>query len=81
MDEDTNYLKSIINGLVDTPEGVHVIRTTDERGVLFTVHAEKDDMGRIIGRGGELAKALRLVMRAYGAKRKISASIVISDPQ
>lgn len=65
--------------LVDDPDAVSVTETTDERGVLVTVHVAPDDMGKVIGRGGRTAKAIRSVVRAAATKQGITARVDIAD--
>ena len=63
-------LAIIAKGLVDDPDAVSVDRDeTNEEGVtVYHIHVAEDDMGRIIGKQGRIAKAIRVVMRA-GATR------------
>jgi uncharacterized protein len=60
MEKDAQFLDYLIKALVDKPEAVKIIRTVDEMGVLMTLTVDPSDMGKIIGRQGNTAKAIRL---------------------
>lgn len=76
---DIDFLTTIVSQLTDNVDDVCVNRITDERGVLLTLQVNPLDMGRIIGKGGETASALRTVMRAYGMKHNAHYSLKIED--
>lgn len=76
----TEFLEYIVGLLVERPEEAKVERKVDERGVLLTVTVGKADMGRLLGRHGAMANALRIVLKALGAKDRENVSMVISDP-
>ena len=63
-------LVSIVKGLVEKPDAVTV--TVDEKNeediIVYHLHVDEDDMGRVIGRQGRIAKAIRTVMRAAAAR-------------
>lgn len=65
--------------LVDDPDAVVVEESSDDRGVLLTVHVGSDDMGKVIGRGGRTAKAIRSVVRAAATRRGTFARVDIAD--
>lgn len=77
---DVELLRVIICSLVDYPESVRIERTTDEMGVLISVSCDKSDMGRIIGREGTTAKAIRTIIRAFGMKNSSRINIKINEP-
>ncbi|MBP0955286.1 MAG: KH domain-containing protein [Oscillospiraceae bacterium] len=62
----TELLLTIAKGLVDDPAAVSVVRDEpDEEGiVVYHLHVAPDDMGKVIGKQGKIAKAIRTVMRA-----------------
>ena len=63
-------LVSIVKGLVDDPSAIEV--TVDEKNeegiIVYHLHVGESDMGRVIGKQGRIAKAIRTVMRAAAAK-------------
>lgn len=62
-------LKTIAAGLVDKPEEVVVTSEVDETGTtVFHLHVAEEDMGRVIGKQGRIAKAIRVVMRAVATR-------------
>lgn len=65
--------------LVDDPDSVSVTESTDQRGILLTVRVAQDDMGKVIGRGGRTAKAIRSVVRVAATRQGVSAHVDIAD--
>lgn len=63
-------LIEIAKGLVEKPEEVSVtVDEADERGVVvYHLHVAESDMGRVIGKQGRIAKAIRIVMKARATK-------------
>jgi len=60
----------VVKALVDNPERVTVTAVEGERSLVIEVRVPEDDMGKVIGKGGRIANALRVVTKAAGAKRK-----------
>lgn len=79
--DDIGYVTEIVKGMVDHPDDVKVTRTVDELGVLLEVHAHSEDMGTIIGRDGQNAKALRTILRVVGAKHDARLNLRIAEPE
>ncbi len=79
MNEKT-YLESIVKPLLSRPEELVIEHVVDERGVLLTITASADDMGRLIGKAGSTANALRSLLRQYGSLTKAHISVKINDP-
>jgi hypothetical protein len=65
--------------LVDDPDAVQVEEEADDRGVLISVRVAPDDMGKVIGRSGRTAKAIRAVVRAAATRQGIEARVDIVD--
>lgn len=65
--------------LVDDPDAVRVDEVLDDRGAVLTLTVAPDDMGKVIGRGGRTAKAIRSVVRAAGTRQGISVRVDIAD--
>lgn len=74
-------MESIVKALVNHPEDVHTDRTVDDRGVLITLHINQDDMGYIIGRQGQTARALRILLKTVGAKENARVNLKIFEPE
>ena len=64
-----DLLKAIASGLVEKPEEVVVTcEETDNGTTVYHLHVAEDDMGRVIGKQGRIAKAIRVVMRAAATR-------------
>ena len=74
-----NLLISITKGLVDNPDAVSVaVDEPNEEGVtVYHLHVAEEDMGRVIGKQGRIAKAIRVVMRAAAARNNAKISVEI----
>jgi predicted RNA-binding protein YlqC (UPF0109 family) len=80
MEQDYTFLEYVIKALVDNPDGIVITRTVDEMGVLLTLTVHPDDMGKIIGRDGNIAKALRTLLRVVGMKHNARVNLKINEP-
>ncbi len=63
-----NALEHLVKGIVDNPDDVEVEMVTGRRGRTLEVRVNPEDLGKVIGRSGRTAKALRTVMTALGGK-------------
>jgi predicted RNA-binding protein YlqC (UPF0109 family) len=72
-------LEYLAGAIVDEPGGVEVDVSPRRNGVELSLHVAPDDMGKIIGRRGRVAQAIRTVVRAAGAKEGIDAQVEIVD--
>ena len=61
-------LEHLVRGIVEHPDDVHVNLRTGRRGRTLELRVHPDDLGKVIGRSGRTAKALRQVMSAIGGK-------------
>ena len=61
-------LKIIISNLVDNKDAVEITRKDDEKTTTFEVKVAKEDMGKVIGKQGRLAKSIRTVMKSVASK-------------
>ncbi|HEX2792582.1 MAG TPA: KH domain-containing protein [Candidatus Paceibacterota bacterium] len=80
MEQDHAFLDTVIKALVDNPDAVVITRSVDEMGVLLTLTVSPDDMGKIIGRDGNIAKALRTLLRVVGMKHNARVNLKINEP-
>jgi predicted RNA-binding protein YlqC (UPF0109 family) len=74
-----NVLDYVARAIVDDPDSVQIDAEQDRRGVTLRLHVAPDDMGKVIGRRGRVAQAIRTVVRAAGATERIEASVDIVD--
>ncbi len=81
MERDQQFLDYVVKALVDYPDDVKITRTVDEMGVLLTLIVHKDDMGKVIGRSGATAKAIRTVLRVVGMKNDARVNLKIEEPE
>jgi uncharacterized protein len=73
-------LEYMVKELVDSPDNVEIIEEEeDEKTVIFKLKVAEDDLGKVIGKKGRTANALRVVMRAASAKRGKSSIVKIMD--
>ncbi len=80
MEQDSQFLDYVIKALVEFPADVKIIRTVDEMGVLMTLDVNQADMGKIIGREGNTAKAIRALLRVVGMKNNARVNLKINEP-
>lgn len=81
MHQDQEFLDYMVKALVDKPEAVKTDRKVDEMGVLITLKVDPTDMGKIIGRNGQTAKAIRSLLRVVGVKHNARVNLKIEEPE
>ncbi|ADL51648.1 KH domain-containing protein [Clostridium cellulovorans] len=71
-------LETIVRSLVDNPDEVQVNETLGEQSIVLEVKVSPDDMGKVIGKQGRIAKAIRTVVKAAAVKenKKVVVEIV-----
>ncbi len=71
-------LISIARGLVEDPSAVNVTKEESENGsVVYHLHVAENDMGRVIGKQGRIAKSIRTVMRAVATRQNTRVVVEI----
>jgi len=78
---DKVFLEYVVKALVDNPNDIKIERTVDEMGVLITLTVNPADMGKIIGRMGNTAKAIRTLLRIIGMKNNARVNLKINEPE
>ena len=68
-------LEHIVKGIVDHPDDVTIRSSTSPRGDVLEVRVHPDDLGRVIGRGGRTAKALRTLVTALADGRRVRVDV------
>lgn len=74
----TELLAELARRLVDHPDAVRVEEVEDDEGLLLRLHVAPEDVGKVIGRQGRIARALRTVVRASAGRgdRRVQLEIV-----
>ena len=67
----------IARSLVENPEKVEVLSSEEENQVNLELHVDQDDMGKVIGKQGRIAKAIRVVVKAAATKEGKKANLEI----
>lgn len=80
MEQDHAFLEYVVKALVDNPDAVEITRTVDEMGVLLTLTVAPEDMGKIIGKEGNIAKAIRTLLRVVGMKHNARVNLKVNEP-
>lgn len=72
-------LETIINTLVSDKEAVSINQIDGEQSIIFEVKVAENDMGKVIGRQGSIAKSIRTIMKAVASKENKRVSIEFLD--
>ena len=67
----------LAQALVEDPEAVGVTESETDDAIVYELHVAADDMGRVIGKQGRIAKAIRVVMRAAATRQDSKVSVEI----
>lgn len=78
---EVEFLQFLIKHIVLDPSQVEILRTVDDLGVLITLKVGKDDMGRIIGKEGQTARAMRTLLRVIGSRSNQRVNLKILEPE
>jgi len=76
---DQQFVEYIVKTLVNNPDKVVVERKIDEKGVLLSLTVDPEDVGRVIGRRGMTAQAIRVLLRALGTKQDARYNLKIMN--
>jgi len=80
-EQDQEFIEFIVKNIVEKPEAVKIDRKLDEMGVLLELSVDSADMGKIIGKEGRTAKALRTLLRLVGVKNNARINLKIVEPE
>ena len=78
---DQEFVEYVVRAIVNHPDDVRTERIVDERGVLITLHINQEDMGYVIGRQGQTARAIRTLLKIVGAKSNARVNLKIYEPE
>jgi hypothetical protein len=79
--EEKEYLRAILSPIIKFPEELKIERIQDEQGVLLNVEVRREDMGLVIGKGGEIAITIRRLLRQYGFLNQKRISMKVIEPE
>ncbi|MCX8472081.1 MAG: KH domain-containing protein [Sediminibacterium sp.] len=79
--QEKEFIEYVAKAIVDSPDDVKVTREVDNLGVLVSLDVNPNDMGKIIGREGNTAKALRTLLRVVGMKNNQKVNLKICEPE
>lgn len=72
-------LKVLVRDIVDNPDAVSVTTRVEDKTNVLELRVDPADMGKVIGRQGKIAKAIRTLMKAYATKQGIKINVDIMD--
>ena len=81
VERDQEFVESLVRAIVAHPEDVKTERKVDEMGVLITLHIHPEDMGYVIARQGQTARAIRTLLKIVGAKNNARVNLKIHEPE
>lgn len=74
------FLEYVLTALVEEKDSLKIEGKVDEQGVLLTVQASDKDMGKLIGKGGQTLKALRVLLRIIGGNENQRINLKVLEP-
>ena len=74
-----NLVEIIARALVSKPDEVNVTEEIDGRNVVVKLHVADDDIGKVIGKSGRIAKAIRTVVKAAAIKQNLRVTVEIVE--
>ncbi len=75
------FLRYVLESIVDDRDALVIESKVDELGVLLTVRVSDNDMGKLIGKGGQTVKALRTLIRLLGSAGTQRINLKILEPE
>ena len=76
-----DLIEFVARSLVDDPTQVNVIQTRRGQAINLRLHVAKEDMGRVIGKNGRVANAMRILLNVSAAREGKQASLDVADPE
>ena len=80
-EKDQEFVEYVVKAIVEQPDKVKVERKIDELGVLIELTVDSEDMGKVIGKDGRTAKAVRTLLRVLGAQNNARVNLKIIEPE
>lgn len=79
MNQIKNLVEVIVCSIVDDIDNIRIVEEVTEQGLYYEITVSKDDVGKLIGKDGRVAKALRTITKASGAKNGIRVLLNVMD--
>ncbi|MDO8551142.1 MAG: KH domain-containing protein [bacterium] len=76
-----NLLEYIILGIVEKPESVKIDQTTQEGEEVLSLTVDPEDMGKVIGKNGQIIRSIRILLRSQAFKQGKKARILLNESQ
>ena len=74
------FLEYILTALLEHTENISLEEKKDDLGLLLTLCVHEDDMGKLIGKGGQTIQAIRTILRMLGSKRQERINLKVIEP-
>ena len=74
-----DILEVVIKNLVDNQDAVSITEKTDAKSICYEVKVAKEDMGKVIGKQGKMAKAIRSIMKAIATREHKKVNVEFLD--
>ncbi len=74
------FLQYVLGSIIDDTDQLMITPKEDELGILLTVQVSDRDMGKLIGKGGQTVKALRILLRLIGGNSQKRINLKILEP-
>ena len=79
MTQIKELVETMVRSIVDESEQIQVTEEVSEQGILYEITVSKEDVGKLIGKGGRVASALRTVAKASGAKNGVRVLVNVMN--
>ena len=71
----------LLEKIVEHPEDIRVEETSDQSKIVLTIHANQEDLGKIIGKSGRIIKALRDLIKLMATKKNSYVDVVLAEDE
>lgn len=75
------FILKLVKQIVDNPDDVSVVETTDQYGQTLNLSVNQTDMGKVIGRSGRIIRALRDLLRVKSIKEQVRTNLTLLEKQ
>ena len=76
------FVKFIIEQFAEKKDKIkYAVDDADSRNITITVVLDKDDMGKVIGRQGRIAKAIRTLLKAVSVRQNVKCNLIINEEE